>query len=60
MNNTLAKRSFIGLATCFFIISTILTIGCTGTKIKVKYGKDGNSGYSKVAHKHKHQNHQAK
>ncbi len=54
MNNTLAKRLFIGLATCFFIISTILIIGCTGTKIKVKYGKDGNSGYSKAEHKHKH------
>ena len=37
MNNTLAKRLFIGLATCFFIITTILTIGCTGSKIKVKY-----------------------
>ncbi len=54
MNNTLAKRLFIGLATCFFIISTILIIGCTGTKIKVKYEKDGNSGYSKAEHKHKH------
>ena len=37
MNNTLAKRLFVGLATCFFIISTISTIGCTGSKIKVKY-----------------------
>ena len=39
MNNTVAKRLFIGLATCFFIISTILTFGCAGTKIKAKYEK---------------------
>ncbi len=54
MNNTLAKRSFIGLATCFFIISTISTIGCTGSKIKVKYEKESDSRYSKAEHKHKH------
>jgi hypothetical protein len=54
MNNTLAKRLFIGLATCFFIISTIFIIGCTGSKIKVKYDKKSNSRYSKAEHKHKH------
>jgi hypothetical protein len=54
MNNTLAKRLFIGLATFFFIISTNLIIGCTGTKLKVKYEKEDNSGYSKAEHKHKH------
>ena len=54
MNNTLAKRLFIGVAACFFIIATILTIGCTGSKIKVKYEKEGDSGYSKAEHKHKH------
>ena len=54
MNNTLAKRLFIGLAACFFIISTILTFGCAGTKIKAKYEKKGDSGYSKAEHKHKH------
>jgi len=53
MKHTLAKKMFVGLSTCFFIISTILTIGCTGTKIKVKYEKEGNSGYSKAEHKHK-------
>ena len=36
MNNTLAKRLFLGLTTCFFIISAILTFGCAGTKIKAK------------------------
>jgi hypothetical protein len=45
---------FIGLAAFFFIIATILTIGCTGSKIKVKYEKEDDSGYSKVEHKHKH------
>jgi len=54
MNNTLAKRLFIGLATCFFIISTILTFGCAGTKIKAKYEKKDDSGYSKAEHKQKH------
>ena len=54
MNNTPAKWLFIGLAAFFFIIATILTIGCTGSKIKVKYEKEGDSGYSKAEHKHKH------
>ena len=53
MNNTLAKRLFIGLAACFFFISSILTFGCAGTKIKAKYEKKGESGYSKAGHKHK-------
>ena len=54
MNNTLAKKLFIGLAACFFIISTILTFGCAGTKIKAKYERKDDSGYSKTEHKHKH------
>ena len=54
MNSVPAKRLFIGLATSFFIISTILTIGCSGSKIKVKYEKEDNSGYSKAEPKHKH------
>ena len=54
MNNTLAKRLFVGLATCFFIISTMLIVGCAGTKIKAKYERKDESGYSKAAHKHKH------
>ena len=54
MNSTPAKRLFIGLATSFFIISTILTIGCTGSKVNVKYEKEDNSRYSKAEHKHKH------
>ena len=53
MNSTLAKRLFIGLATGFFIISSILTFGCAGTKIKAKFEKKDNSGYSKAEHKHK-------
>ena len=54
MNNTLAKRLFVGLATCFFIISTMLIVGCAGTKIKAKYERKDDSGYSKAEHKHKH------
>jgi len=55
MKNTLAKKLFIGLATCFFVISTLLTIGCSGSKFKAKYEKEGDSGYSKAEPKHKHQ-----
>ena len=47
MTKTPVKRLLIGLATCFFIISTVLTIGCTGNKIKVKCEPEGDSGYSK-------------
>ena len=54
MNSTPAKRLFIGFATCFFIISTILTFGCSGSKLKVKYEKEDNSGYSKAEPKYKH------
>ena len=54
MNSTPAKRLIIGLATCFFIISTILTFGCSGSKLKVKYEKEDHSGYSKAEPKHKH------
>ena len=54
MNTTLAKRMYFGLATFFFIISTILTFGCAGTKIKAKYERKDDSGYTKAEHKHKH------
>ena len=54
MTRTLAKRWFIGLTICFFIISILLTTGCTGSKINVKYENKGNSGYSKAEPKHKH------
>ena len=54
MNNTLAKRLFVGIATCVFIISTILTFGCASTKIKAKYERKDDSGYSKAEHKNKH------
>ena len=54
MYNTFAIRLFIGLTTCFFVASTILITGCTGSKIDVKYEKEGNSGYSKAEPKHKH------
>jgi hypothetical protein len=50
---TVAKRLFMGLAICFFIVSSIFTVGCTAKRIKVVYEKDGNSGYSEVGHKHK-------
>jgi len=52
MSGTLAKKLFACLATCFLIIFTFLACGCTGDKIKVKYEKEGNSGYSKSDHKH--------
>jgi len=51
--NALAKRLFIGLTACFFLIFTILTFGCSGTKIKAKYERKDDSGYSKVEHEHK-------
>jgi len=54
MNNTLAKRLFIGLAANFFIISTLLILGCAGTKIRAKYERKNDSGYSKAEHKYKH------
>ena len=54
MNNTLAKRLFISLTTCFFIISTQLIFGCAGTKVKAKYEPKDNSGYTKAEHKNKH------
>ena len=53
MNYTLAKRLFITLTACFFIISTILVFGCAGTKITAKYERKDDSGYSKAEHKHK-------
>ncbi len=53
MKITMAKRWFLGLATCFFIISTLLIFGCAGTKIKAKYEKKDESRYSKAEHKHK-------
>ena len=53
MNRTVAKRLFIGLAACFFVISTILTFGCAGTKIQAEYERKDDSGHSKVEHKHK-------
>jgi hypothetical protein len=53
MSYTLAKRLSICLAIGFFIISTIITISCSGSRIKVQYEKDDNSGYSEVGHKRK-------
>ena len=52
MSSTLTKKLFAGLATCFFIIFTLLSFGCSGDRINVKYEKEGNSGYSKSDHKH--------
>ena len=54
MNSTLAKKCFLGLATCFFIISTLSIFGCAGTKVKAKYETKGHSGYTKAGHKLKH------
>ena len=53
MNRIVAKRLLIGLAACFFVISTILTFGCAGTKIQAEYERKDDSGHSKVEHKHK-------
>jgi len=61
MNHNLVKLLLICLSTLFFIISTIFTIGCAGSKIKVEYEKDDsseyseeNSKYSETDHKYKH------
>ena len=54
MNSILAKKCFLGLATCFFIISYLLVFGCAGTRVKAKYEKKGNTGYTKSEHKYKH------
>jgi hypothetical protein len=43
---------FAGLTTCFFIIFTLLALGCSCDRINVKYEKEGNSGYSKSDPKH--------
>jgi len=54
MNRNLAGRWFICLAAGFFIISTIFTFGCAGSKFKVEYEKKDKAKYSKKNHKHKH------
>jgi hypothetical protein len=53
MKCTFAKRLLIGLAIGFFTVSAFLTAGCTPKRVKVVYGKDSNSGYSEVGHRHK-------
>ena len=53
MNHNLAGRLLIFLAAVIFIVSTLFTIGCAGSKIKVEYEKDDKSGYSEAKHKHK-------
>jgi hypothetical protein len=57
MNRNLAGRWFVCLAAGFFIIASIFTIGCAGSKIKVEYDNKDKSGYSKADHKHKHKKH---
>lgn len=54
MNHNLAGRLLNSLIAGFFIISTLFTIGCASTTIKVEHEKDDNSGYSEANHKHKH------
>ena len=61
MNHILTKRMVAFLAVVFFIISTVFTIGCAGSKIKVEYEKDDspeyseeNSEYSETDQKYKH------
>jgi hypothetical protein len=54
MKDNFAKRLFIGLVISFFIVSTIIPVGCAPKRVKVVYEKDGNSEYSEVGHKHKH------
>ena len=57
MNRNLAGRWFVCSAAGFFILATIFTIGCAGSKINVKYENKDKSGYSKADHKHKHKKH---
>jgi len=54
MNSHFIKRLIICFAIGFFTVSTIFTIGCAPKRVKVVYEKDGNHGYSKKDHKHKH------
>ena len=54
MKHIIARRIVLCLAAGFFIISTLFTIGCAGSKIKVEYEKDDSSEYSETDHKYKH------
>jgi hypothetical protein len=56
MNYNFIRRLIICFAIGFFSISIIFTIGCAPKRVKVVYEneKDGNQGYSKKHHKHKH------
>ena len=54
MNYHFIKRLIICFAIGFFTVSSIYTIGCAPKRVKLVYEKDGNQGYSKKDHKHKH------
>ena len=53
MKHPLAEKLSITSVICFFIISTMLAVGCSGAKVKAKYEPETGSGYSKTEHKHK-------
>ena len=62
MKHIIARRFVLCLAAGFFIISTVSTIGCAGSRINVEYEKDDSSEYSEdnseyteadLKHKHK-------
>lgn len=47
-----ARRLVLCLAAGFFIVSTVSTIGCAGSRIKVEYEKDDSAEYSEADYKH--------
>ena len=53
MNPKLAGKLFACSAAGFFILATLFTIGCAGSKFKVQYEKKDKPDYSKADHKHK-------
>ncbi len=53
MNPIPAKKPFIGVALCFFIISILFTVGCAGTKIRAEKRTENDSGYHEAENKHK-------
>jgi hypothetical protein len=47
-------RFFTGSAIVLFIVSIFFLFGCAPKRVQVVYGKENNSGYSKIDHKHKY------
>jgi hypothetical protein len=52
MNYCFIKRLAVCFAISIFTFSALFTAGCAPKKVKVVYGKDGNSGHSEVEHEH--------